>query len=56
MHTKNFLHKCKIEGMTDKLINQITKKLAKGKSIAEIADALEETEDIIEKIIKDHNL
>ena len=44
------------DGKLDKIIDLITKKLAKGKTIAEIADALEETEDTIERIIKEHNL
>ena len=40
------VNKGKLEGMEDKLVDQITKKLAKGRSIAEIADALEETEEM----------
>ena len=37
------------EGKNGKLADQIRKKLAKGKSVAEIADALEETEEVIER-------
>lgn len=37
------------------LISQVEKKLAKGKSIEEIADALEEDEDVILEIIKEIN-
>ena len=44
------------EGKNEKLADLISKKLAKGKTIAEIADALEETEDVIEQIIKAYNL
>ena len=40
------------KGMTD----QIRKKLAKGKSVAEIADALEETEEVIMALIQKYNL
>ena len=44
------------EGKSEKLADQIRKKLAKGKSVAEIADALEETEEVIEKMIKEYKL
>lgn len=44
------------EGKIDKITELVTKKLAKGKTIAEIADALEETEETIERIIKEYNL
>jgi DNA-binding NarL/FixJ family response regulator len=39
------------QGQQDKLIEQIQKKLAKGKSIEEIADALEESIETIKSII-----
>ena len=35
------------EGLQQKLLSQITKKLMKGKSLAQIADELEETEESI---------
>ena len=41
-----------IEGEEKKLLDQITKKLAKGKSVAQIADECEETEERIQKLIK----
>ena len=41
-----------IEGEEKKLLDQIAKKLAKGKSIAQIADECEETEERIQKLIK----
>ena len=40
-------------GSNQKLIEQVTKKLSKGKSVEEIAEALEETVETIEKIIKE---
>lgn len=46
----------KIEGMTDKLADQIGKKLKKGKTVTEIADALEETEEVISRIIVEYKL
>ena len=46
----------KAEGRAEILINQISKKLAKGKSVAEIANALEETEEVIEQMIREHKL
>ena len=46
----------RLEGRLEALTVQITKKLAKGKSIEEIADALEETVDTIESIIKKQGL
>lgn len=46
----------KLEGMADKLMDQIGKKLAKGKTIAEIAEALEETEEVIEEMIEKFGL
>ena len=39
------------QGQQDKLIEQVQKKLAKGKSIEEIADALEESIETIKSII-----
>ena len=50
------LREGRLEGKSEMLADQISKKLAKGKSIAEIADALEETEDVIEKMIKEYKL
>ena len=44
------------EGGEEKLVNQIRKKLEKGKDIATIADEVEETEDVVKKLIKKHNL
>lgn len=44
------------EGKNGKLADLIRKKLAKGKSVAEIADALEETEEVIERMIKEYEL
>ena len=41
------------EARAEKLKEQIAKKLAKGKSVLEIADALEEEEDVIRKLIKE---
>lgn len=46
----------RIEGEKSKLSNMIQKKLAKGNSISEIADILEETEEVIESLIKEYNL
>lgn len=46
----------KNQGAQDKLVSLINKKLSKGKTISEIAEDLEETEDVIDKIIKDNNL
>ena len=40
-------------GQMDKLQEQIQKKLAKGKTIPEIAEALEEDEDTIRKLIEE---
>ena len=40
------------EGGRNKLLELIEKKLQKGKTTAQIADELEETEDVIEKMIK----
>jgi len=44
------------EGREENLVNQIRKKLVKGKDIATIADEVEETEDVVKKLIKKHNL
>lgn len=40
------------EGGQNKLLELIEKKLQKGKTTAQIADELEETEDVIERMIK----
>ncbi len=40
------------DGMEEKLLEQISKKLAKGKSIAQIADECEETEERIQELMK----
>lgn len=47
------LEDLKLEGGTDKLKEQIRKKIDKGNTIAEIADALEEEESVIEQLIKE---
>lgn len=44
------------EGRALTLLNQTSKKLAKGKTVEEIADALEESVETIEKIIRENNL
>ena len=44
------------DGAEFKLVEQIQKKLAKGKNIAIIADELEETEEVIEQLIKNYEL
>ena len=44
------------DGMKEKLVEQIRKKVEKGKSILEIAEELEETPVEIEKIIKEYGL
>ena len=41
------------DGKQDKLREQVEKKLAKGKSIPEIAEALEESEDKIRELVKE---
>ena len=41
------------QGLNQKLVELVTKKLSKGKSVEEIADALEENVETIEKIIKE---
>lgn len=41
------------KGEENKLKNQIQKKLAKGKSVSEIAEALEEEEDTIQRLVKE---
>jgi len=46
----------KIEGKIEKLIELINKKLSKGKSIAEIADDLEESADYIRELIEKYDL
>ena len=40
------------DGMEEKLLELISKKLAKGKSIAQIADECEETEERIQELLK----
>lgn len=40
-------------GLNQKMIELVTKKLSKGKSVEEIAEALEETVENIEKLIKE---
>ena len=42
-------------GQMDKLQEQIQKKLAKGKTIPEIAEALEESEAVIRRLIDEGN-
>ena len=46
----------KLEGEENKLVELIRKKMVKGKDIATIADEVEETEDVVRKLIKKHNL
>lgn len=41
------------EGEQNKLRQQIEKKLARGKSVSEIAEALEEEEDTVRKMIQE---
>ena len=41
------------QGQRNKLLQLIEKKLAKGKSIAQIAEDLEESESVIEELIKE---
>ena len=41
------------KGEENKFKNQIQKKLAKGKSVSEIAEALEEEEDTIQRLVKE---
>ena len=43
----------KRKGEENKLMELIRKKLAKGKSVSEIAEALEEEEDTIQRLIKE---
>ena len=44
------------QGEENKLVDQIRKKLAKGKDIAAIADEVEETEEVVKKLVEKHNL
>ncbi len=44
------------EGLLEKLLMQIQKKIAKGYTAVQIADALEETVETIETLIKEHHL
>ena len=46
----------RLEGEMSKLANLIEKKLSKGKSVAEIAEILEETEETIRDVMKKFNL
>ena len=41
------------KGEENKLMELIRKKLAKGKSVSEIAEALEEEEDTIQRLVKE---
>ena len=42
----------KLEGAQEKLFEQVQKKLAKGKNVEQIADELEESVDVIKKLIQ----
>ena len=44
------------EGEEKKLVDQIRKKLQKGKDIETIADEVEETEDVVRKLMEKYNL
>ncbi|MBE5956512.1 MAG: hypothetical protein E7253_08670 [Lachnospiraceae bacterium] len=44
------------EGINNKLVQQINKKLEKGYHLDQIADALEETVETIEQLIKEYKL
>ena len=46
----------RLEGEMSKLANLIEKKLSKGKSVAEIAEILEETEETIRDVMEKFNL
>lgn len=46
----------KLEGEENKLVDQIRKKLEKGKVIATIADEVEETEEVVRKLMEKYNL
>ena len=46
----------KLEGEENKLVDQIRKKLEKGKDIATIADEVEETEEVVRKLMEKYNL
>jgi len=46
----------KLEGEENKLVELIRKKLEKGKDISTIADEVEETEDVVRKLMEKHNL
>lgn len=43
-------------GEESKLVNQIKKKLDKGKMLSQIADELEETEETIQRIIEKYDM
>ena len=44
------------KGEENKLLEQIRKKLKKGKNISTIADEVEETEEVVNRLIEKHNL
>ena len=46
----------RLEGIEDNLVNQICKKLAKGKDIVQIADEIEETVEKVKELMKKHKL
>lgn len=46
----------KLEGEENKMVELIRKKLEKGKDISTIADEVEETEDVVRKLMEKHNL
>ena len=46
----------RLEGEENKLVEQICKKLEKGKDIVTIADEVEETEDVVRKLMEKYNL
>lgn len=53
---KDILKRGIAEGQIEKLVSQIHKKLDKGQNITEIADALEESVEIIESLIQKYRL
>ena len=46
----------RLEGEENKLVEQICKKLAKGKNVAIIADEVEETEEIVKQLMEKYDL
>ncbi|MBO1722785.1 hypothetical protein HJV72_19055, partial [Extibacter sp. GGCC_0201] len=50
---KEGLQKGRAEGRKEERINLVKKKLEKGKSVEEIADALEETDETIRELMKE---